>query len=121
MPFYKSLDSRTVAGRRTAHNLRVLKFELDKTIPAKTVDSTLLLATWNIREFGGSAVPAGRRHCHCGRMGGGVLRQIRGLTPVACWHTIPSSYFTERRLENMQTILSSTVNLFSAPPVRELM
>ncbi|WKZ38566.1 MAG: endonuclease/exonuclease/phosphatase family protein [Anaerolineales bacterium] len=54
MPFYKSLDSRTVAGRRTAHNLRVLKFELDKTIPAKTVDSTLLLATWNIREFGGS-------------------------------------------------------------------
>jgi endonuclease/exonuclease/phosphatase family metal-dependent hydrolase len=34
--------------------LLTLKFELDKSIPAKTVDPTLLLATWNIREFGGT-------------------------------------------------------------------
>ncbi|MFL7870693.1 MAG: endonuclease/exonuclease/phosphatase family protein [Anaerolineales bacterium] len=54
MPDYKSIDSNTPEGRRTASNLLTLKIELDNAIPAKTVDSTLLLATWNIREFGGS-------------------------------------------------------------------
>lgn len=54
MPFYKNIDSNTVAGRRTAERLLTLKFELDKAIPAKTVDPTLLLSTWNIREFGGT-------------------------------------------------------------------
>ena len=54
MPDYKSIDSKTVEGRRTAEKLLLLKFELDKMIPSKTVDPTLLLATWNIREFGGT-------------------------------------------------------------------
>ena len=54
MPDYKSIDSKTEAGRRTAERLLALKFELDKSVPAKTVDPTLLLATWNIREFGGT-------------------------------------------------------------------
>jgi endonuclease/exonuclease/phosphatase family metal-dependent hydrolase len=54
MPFYKTIDSKTVEGRRTAERLLTLKFELDKVIPAKTADPTLLLATWNIREFGGT-------------------------------------------------------------------
>ena len=54
MPDYKSIDSKTVEGRRTAEKLLLLKFELDQVIPSKTVDPTLLLATWNIREFGGT-------------------------------------------------------------------
>jgi endonuclease/exonuclease/phosphatase family metal-dependent hydrolase len=54
MPFYKNINSKTVEGRRTAERLLTLKFELDKVIPAKTADPTLLLATWNIREFGGT-------------------------------------------------------------------
>lgn len=54
MPDYKSIASETPEGRRTAQNLIRLKFELDNAIPARTVDSTLLLATWNIREFGGN-------------------------------------------------------------------
>lgn len=54
MPDYKRIDSNTPEGRRTARNLITLKLELDNAIPAKTVDSTLLLATWNIREFGGT-------------------------------------------------------------------
>ena len=54
MPDYKSIDSNTVEGRRTAERLRTLKLELDGAIPSKTVDSTVLLATWNIREFGGT-------------------------------------------------------------------
>jgi endonuclease/exonuclease/phosphatase family metal-dependent hydrolase len=53
MPDYKSLDSNTPEGRRTAENLLSLKIQLD-AIPSKTVDSTLMLATWNIREFGGN-------------------------------------------------------------------
>lgn len=54
MPDYKHIDSNTLEGRRTAQNLITLKFELDNAVPTKTVDSTLLLATWNIREFGGT-------------------------------------------------------------------
>jgi len=54
MPDYKSIASDTPEGRRTAQNLIKLKFELDMAIPAKSVDSTLLLGTWNIREFGGT-------------------------------------------------------------------
>jgi endonuclease/exonuclease/phosphatase family metal-dependent hydrolase len=54
MPEYKNIDSTTVEGRRTAERLLTLKLELDKVIPAKTVDPTLLLATWNLREFGGT-------------------------------------------------------------------
>jgi len=54
MPDYKSIDSNTVEGRRTADRLLKLKIELDNAIPSKTVDATLLLGTWNIREFGGT-------------------------------------------------------------------
>jgi len=54
MPEYKNIDSTTIEGRRTAERLLALKFELDKAIPTKTVDPTLLLATWNLREFGGT-------------------------------------------------------------------
>ncbi len=53
MPFYKSLDNRTVEGRRIAEVLLRLKTVLDQELPDKTVDRTLLLASWNIREFGG--------------------------------------------------------------------
>ncbi len=41
-------------GRRTAESLLRLKTGLDIAIPSKTIDPTLLLATWNIREFGGT-------------------------------------------------------------------
>jgi hypothetical protein len=44
MPFYKTLDNGTPEGRRTAEGLLRLKTELDKVVPAKTVDQTLLLA-----------------------------------------------------------------------------
>jgi endonuclease/exonuclease/phosphatase family metal-dependent hydrolase len=54
MPFYKKIDNRTMEGRRTAESLLRLKTELDIAIPSKTADPTLLLATWNIREFGGT-------------------------------------------------------------------
>lgn len=53
MPFYKNIDATTPEGRRTVEGLLRLKTELDKAIPPKTVDPTLLLATWNLREFGG--------------------------------------------------------------------
>ena len=54
MPFYKSIQFDTPEGKRTAEKLVLLKAELDKAIPQKTVDPTLLLATWNLREFGGT-------------------------------------------------------------------
>jgi endonuclease/exonuclease/phosphatase family metal-dependent hydrolase len=54
MPFYKSLNSALPEDRRTVDGLLRLKTELDKSVPPKTVDPTLLLATWNIREFGGT-------------------------------------------------------------------
>jgi endonuclease/exonuclease/phosphatase family metal-dependent hydrolase len=54
MPFYKTIKADTSEGKRTAEGLLRLKAELDKTIPIKTIDPTLLLATWNLREFGGT-------------------------------------------------------------------
>ncbi len=54
MPFYKSINYKIEAGKRTAQGLLRLKAALDAAIPAKQVDQTLLLATWNIREFGGT-------------------------------------------------------------------
>jgi hypothetical protein len=54
MPFYKELDAKLPEDRRTIEGLLRLKEALDKSIPPKTVDPTLLLATWNLREFGGS-------------------------------------------------------------------
>jgi endonuclease/exonuclease/phosphatase family metal-dependent hydrolase len=54
MPFYKTINASTPEGRRTAEGLLRLRTELDKAIPTKTVDPTLLLATWNLREFGGT-------------------------------------------------------------------
>lgn len=54
MPFYKSLNPTRDSDRRTILGLQTLKPSLDDAIPHKTTDSTLLIATWNIREFGGT-------------------------------------------------------------------
>ncbi|MBI1395288.1 MAG: endonuclease/exonuclease/phosphatase [Betaproteobacteria bacterium] len=54
MPFYASLDSRRPDDRRTAEGLLRLRAALDREIPMKTAESTLLVSTWNLREFGGT-------------------------------------------------------------------
>jgi endonuclease/exonuclease/phosphatase family metal-dependent hydrolase len=51
MPMYTALDPAEPADRRTAEGLLRLKAALDAQVPARTLDQTLLLATWNIREF----------------------------------------------------------------------
>ena len=55
MPFYKYLDNRTPAGKRTLERLLQLRQQLDVEVPPKTAEQTLLLATWNIREFDSAA------------------------------------------------------------------
>jgi endonuclease/exonuclease/phosphatase family metal-dependent hydrolase len=57
MPHYKPLfdlfgNKDTPARRRAAAGLLALRRQLGKEIPPRTVEETLLLATWNIREFG---------------------------------------------------------------------
>ncbi len=55
MPFYKNIDTKNdPTGKQTVEGLLRLRAALDDGIPAKTVDNTLLLASWNIREFGGN-------------------------------------------------------------------
>jgi endonuclease/exonuclease/phosphatase family metal-dependent hydrolase len=53
MPFYRRIDGSKDEGRRTIEGILRLKEALDKEIPRKTLDQTLLVASWNIREFGG--------------------------------------------------------------------
>lgn len=53
MPFYNTLDSGKPNDRRTASGLLRLRDALDGTIPSKTLDDTLMVASWNLREFGG--------------------------------------------------------------------
>jgi endonuclease/exonuclease/phosphatase family metal-dependent hydrolase len=53
MPYYYPLKSLNKTERlRTVNNLLSLRSRLDRDIPQKTATDTLLLATWNIREFG---------------------------------------------------------------------
>ncbi|MCG8431767.1 MAG: endonuclease/exonuclease/phosphatase family protein [Candidatus Omnitrophica bacterium] len=51
MPFYYRIDPNTAAGKRTAGRLLVLRKQLEEEVPRRTINDTLLLATWNIREF----------------------------------------------------------------------
>ncbi|MPZ68904.1 MAG: endonuclease/exonuclease/phosphatase [Actinobacteria bacterium] len=52
MPFYFELKRNNEDDQRTAHRLLALKEGIRASgIPERTVESTLLLATWNIREF----------------------------------------------------------------------
>jgi len=51
VPFYYTIDNATDAGRRTATRLLALRDQLDREVPQRTLVDTLLLATWNIREF----------------------------------------------------------------------
>lgn len=51
MPFYKELNAATTEGKRTLERLILLREHLKATVPKKTAEESLLLATWNIREF----------------------------------------------------------------------
>lgn len=55
MPFYQRINPRTSAGNRTLKRLLALREALRKHIPRRTLRETLLLATWNIRDFDKSA------------------------------------------------------------------
>ncbi|MFH2005041.1 MAG: endonuclease/exonuclease/phosphatase family protein [bacterium] len=50
-----SIDRTTPAGKRTTERLPALKRQLTEQIPRRTLSETLLLATWNIREFDSAA------------------------------------------------------------------
>ena len=51
MPSYRGLDVGTPEGRRTLERLFLLRRQLDRDIPPRSFQETLLVATWNIREF----------------------------------------------------------------------
>jgi endonuclease/exonuclease/phosphatase family metal-dependent hydrolase len=51
MPFYRNIDPGNEVGQRILERLLALREHLDREIPARSLDETLLLATWNIREF----------------------------------------------------------------------
>ncbi len=67
MPFYAPLKHRIRADfppkavARTAERLKDLRAGLKEEIPAKTVRDTLLLATWNIRDFDNNKFEQGPR------------------------------------------------------------
>ena len=55
MPFYNHIDPKTSEGKRTLERLLKLRAALKQQIPRRTLHETLLLATWNIRDFDKSA------------------------------------------------------------------
>ncbi len=46
-----------IERERVVSKLMALRTQLDQEIPGKTAFNTLLLATWNIREFGDNRRP----------------------------------------------------------------
>ncbi len=55
MPFYYRLNKSSKEGKRTIERLLLLREKLSEQIPERTLKETLLLATWNIRDFDKSA------------------------------------------------------------------
>jgi len=51
MPFYQYLTNEMPDGARIIERLLALRKQLKTEVPLRTQDGTLLLATWNIREF----------------------------------------------------------------------
>ena len=51
MSFFYQFDSQNNQDRRTAEGLLRLQEKLASELPARTISDTLMLATWNIREF----------------------------------------------------------------------
>lgn len=60
MPFYNKLLAENSEDRRTIENLIRLRKQLD-SIPGKDQDEHLLVATWNLREFGAAKPKYGKR------------------------------------------------------------
>lgn len=55
MPYYSKLKRmvrKDTERGRAIENLLNLRIQLDSTVPAKDAEDNLLLATWNIRDFG---------------------------------------------------------------------
>ena len=50
MPFYYQIE-KTKEGKRIAEKLLALRKHFETEVPKRTINDTLLLATWNIREF----------------------------------------------------------------------
>jgi endonuclease/exonuclease/phosphatase family metal-dependent hydrolase len=59
MPYYKPLNGHQPEDekKRIIEKLLLIRQKLQEEIPPKTASETLLLATWNIREFGGNRKP----------------------------------------------------------------
>lgn len=55
MPFYYELKRGSPSDIRSAERLLALRAQLDSEVPQRTLNDTLLLATWNIREFDSAA------------------------------------------------------------------
>src|SRR5687767_1779642 len=55
MVFYNRIDSNTTEGNRTAERLLRLRKALNTEVPQRDIAGSLVLATWNIREFDSAA------------------------------------------------------------------
>src|SRR4030095_16999037 len=51
MPFYQNIKTETQEGKRTIGKLLNLREKLRNEVPEKHLESNLIIATWNIREF----------------------------------------------------------------------
>ncbi|MCD4674011.1 MAG: endonuclease/exonuclease/phosphatase family protein [Anaerolineaceae bacterium] len=51
MPFYQNIDPKAEHSPHMLERLLALRQQLDREVPTRTQSETLLLATWNIREF----------------------------------------------------------------------
>lgn len=51
MPFYQYINTRNAAGKRTIERLLKLRSKLQNEVPEKHMESNLIIASWNIREF----------------------------------------------------------------------
>jgi len=58
MVFYNRINNNTTEGKRTAERLLTLREALHREVPQRDITGSLVLASWNIREFDSAAYGA---------------------------------------------------------------
>ena len=68
MAFYYSLKKEDPIDKRIAERLLLLKKGIKTSIPERTVESTLLIVTWNILEFDSPKYGPRSKECFRGKI-----------------------------------------------------
>ena len=112
MPAYSSIKKIKDSSERNrvVDKLLLLRSQLDREIPAKTATDTLLLATWNIREFGDNRRTESLRY----------IAEIVGRFDLVAVQEVSNNLliFLYKRLYTQYIIMFAKIQVFLRKPTK---